>query len=149
MADLLPIEGVDTAVTVSSVVTDTDRISFTVDQVGHPVLVRTSYFPNWSADGAEGPYRVAPNFMVVVPTQNDVELTFGRTGVDWFALLLTAAGAAGVVVLGTRLRPGSQDDASVESTDGGDGEKDVAPDVSGDDDEATNASADPQLTPAP
>jgi hypothetical protein len=109
MADLLPVEPVTTAVTVSSVVAGTDRIRFSVDQIGHPVLVRTSYFPNWSADGADGPYRVAPNFMVVVPTENDVELTFGRTGVDWLALLFTATGAAGVVLWGTRRRDDGED----------------------------------------
>ena len=43
-------------------------VSFHVDQVGVPVLVKVSYFPNWEADGAEGPYRIAPNLMVVVPT---------------------------------------------------------------------------------
>ena len=53
-------------------------MSFHVDQVGVPVLVKVSYFPNWEVDGAEGPYRVAPNFMVVVPTQNDVRLHYGR-----------------------------------------------------------------------
>ncbi len=49
-------------------------ISFDVDQVGVPVLVKVSYFPNWKVEGAEGPYRVAPNQMIVVPTENDVEL---------------------------------------------------------------------------
>ena len=72
---------------------------------------RQTEFPNWSADGAEGPYRVAPNFMVVVPTQNDVELTFGRTGVDWLALLFTATGAAGVFVWGTRRRDDGEGDS--------------------------------------
>ncbi len=36
----------------------------------NPSLVRTSYFPNWDASGAEGPYRVAPNLMVVVPDRH-------------------------------------------------------------------------------
>ena len=29
---------------------------------------RSSYFPNWEVKGAEGPYRVTPNLMVVIPT---------------------------------------------------------------------------------
>ena len=37
---------------------------------GSPVLVKVSYFPNWEASGAEGPYRVTPNLMVVVPTEH-------------------------------------------------------------------------------
>ena len=60
------------AVEVSDVVIDEQELSFTVDQVGVPVLVKVSYFPNWVVDGAEGPYRVAPNMMVVVPTENEV-----------------------------------------------------------------------------
>ena len=47
-----------------------------------PVLVKVSYFPNWKAHGAEGPYRIAPNLMVVVPTCNDVSLTFDRCTSD-------------------------------------------------------------------
>ncbi|NIR37513.1 MAG: hypothetical protein GWN79_11605, partial [Actinobacteria bacterium] len=41
---------------VTGVHTDNSSIAFRVDRVGAPVLVRTSYFPNWDADGAEGPY---------------------------------------------------------------------------------------------
>jgi hypothetical protein len=58
-----------------------------------------SYFPNWKVSGAEGPYRVAPNFMVVVPTDTHVELTYGRTWVEWLSYALTAAGIAGLVLL--------------------------------------------------
>jgi len=36
-------------------------------QIGQPVLVKVSYFPNWKASGAKGPYRVTPNLMVVIP----------------------------------------------------------------------------------
>jgi hypothetical protein len=86
-------------VNVSDVQTTTDSISFTVDQVGVPVLVRMSFYPNWEASGAEGPYRVAPNFMVVVPTENQVELTYGTTSMEWIAYLMTLVGIALVVVL--------------------------------------------------
>src|SRR3712207_6886029 len=50
------------------------RSEFDVSEPGVPVLVRVSYFPNWSASGAEGPYRIGPNMMVVVPTDTHVEL---------------------------------------------------------------------------
>jgi hypothetical protein len=79
-------------VTVSNVVVDQQRISFEVDQVGVPVLVRVSYFPTWAVDGAEGPYRVAPNFMVVIPTSNEVTLSYSKTPLDWFFYALTAIG---------------------------------------------------------
>jgi hypothetical protein len=61
--------------------------------------VKMSYFPNWQASGAEGPYRVAPNFMVVVPTDTHVELTYGRTSVEWLSYALTLLGIMGLVLL--------------------------------------------------
>ena len=67
-------------------------MSFDVDQTGVPVLVKVSYFPNWEAEGAEGPYRVGPNMMVVVPTSNHVELTYGRSASDYITILLTLVG---------------------------------------------------------
>lgn len=99
LGELAPVERVEESVTVSNVLAETDRISFTVDQIGTPVLVRASYFPSWEASGAEGPFRVAPNFMVVVPTETDVELVFSRTGVDWLSIALTLAGIAGLIVV--------------------------------------------------
>ncbi len=79
-------------VQVSDVEMNQQDLSFRVDQVGVPVLVRVSYFPNWKAEGAEGPYRIAPNFMVVVPTDNEVRLSYERSGSDLFFYLLTLAG---------------------------------------------------------
>ncbi len=80
------------AVTVSDVVMGEQDVSFHVDKVGVPVLVKVSYFPNWTAHGAEGPYRIAPNMMVVVPTSNDVRLTFDRSTSDMFFYALTGIG---------------------------------------------------------
>lgn len=86
-------------VQVSDITTTTDTVSFTVDQVGVPVLVRTSYFPNWTASGAEGPYRVTPNFMVVVPTENQVTLSYGRSPLEWLGILATLVGVGLVLLL--------------------------------------------------
>ncbi|MFV0309039.1 MAG: hypothetical protein ACK5OX_14990 [Desertimonas sp.] len=78
-----PIEEVQLdAVTISDVEINQQDLSFTVDQVGVPVLVKVSYFPNWTVQGADGPYRVAPNFMVVVPTDTEVRLEYSRSGSD-------------------------------------------------------------------
>ena len=85
-----------TPATVSDIVTDEFSISFEVDEIGKPVLVRTSYFPNWEATGAEGPYRVSPNLMVVVPTDTSVELNYGRSGIELVSLVLTIVGIAGI-----------------------------------------------------
>ncbi|HXH58215.1 hypothetical protein [Iamia sp.] len=77
----------------------TDTVSFDVDEPGTPVLVKVSYFPNWEVDGAEGPWRVAPNLMVVVPTEREVTMSYGRTSLDWAAYLLTALGLLALVGL--------------------------------------------------
>jgi hypothetical protein len=73
-----------------------DSVSFNVDTLGVPVLVKVSYFPNWQASGAKGPYRVAPNLMVVIPTSHHVQLRYGYTPVDWLGYL---AGLMGLVAL--------------------------------------------------
>ncbi len=80
----------------------TDSIAFDVDRPGTPVLVKASYFPNWRASGAEGPYRVAPNLMVVVPTGRHVELTYGREPIEWAGYALTALGIALAALLASR-----------------------------------------------
>ena len=85
-------------VAVSDVRVGNDTVNFTVDRIGVPVLVRVSYFPNWKVSGALGPYRVAPNMMVVVPTQNEVSMGFGWSARDAIAYVLTLAGIVWIVV---------------------------------------------------
>ncbi|CAB4588493.1 unannotated protein [freshwater metagenome] len=91
-------------VTVSNVDIGQQSVSFDVDKVGVPVLVRVSYFPNWNVSGAEGPYRVAPNMMVVIPTSNSVSMSFESSLVDHFAYLLTLAGIVVTIVIFRRDR---------------------------------------------
>ncbi|MBX3287315.1 MAG: hypothetical protein KF703_18345, partial [Actinobacteria bacterium] len=86
-------------VEVTNVEQGDDSISFDVSKVGVPVVVRASYFPNWEVSGAEGPYRITPNLMVVVPTSEHVSLTFGRTSVDLLGAGLTLLGLVGLVLL--------------------------------------------------
>ena len=74
----------------------TSRASFHVDRMGTPVEVQGLYFPNWQAAGADGPWRVAPNLMVVVPTSHDVTLTYGSSGADNAGELITLAAVAGL-----------------------------------------------------
>ena len=91
-----------------------DRISFEVDRVGSPVLVKTSYFPNWKASGAKGPWRVTPNLMVVVPTSRHVTLHYGYTPVDIAGWVLTIAGVGLVAFLAGRRRVDFGDEAEEE-----------------------------------
>jgi uncharacterized membrane protein len=82
-------------------------VSFRVSRVGTPVEVKVSYFPNWKSTGAQGPWRVAPNLMVVVPTSRDVTLTYGASAsnqVGEAISLVAVAVAVGLVIAGRRAR---------------------------------------------
>ncbi len=91
-------------VVVTNVVQSQSEVSFTVDKIGVPVMVRVSYFPNWKVDGAKGPYRVAPNMMVVIPSSNNVTLHYGSTARDYLAYLLTLIGIGVLVQRRRRMR---------------------------------------------
>jgi len=119
-------------VTVSRIRTDArGNVSFSVDRLGVPVLVKTSYFPNWRASGAEGPWRVAPNLMVVVPRAHDVKLHYAWTPVEVVGWVLTGIGLVGIVLWLRRPRRAD-----------GDGAVDGAPGPSSETPEPTQAAGD-------
>jgi hypothetical protein len=95
-----------TAAEVTDVVIDDHdhRISFTTTAVGVPHLVKVSYFPNWTASGADGPYRVAPSLMVVVPTEENVVLQFERKSAEIFGMALTIGSVLGLAAWVVRRR---------------------------------------------
>ncbi|MGH9031085.1 MAG: hypothetical protein ACRDZV_03070, partial [Acidimicrobiia bacterium] len=101
-----------------------DSVSFRVSRTGVPVLVKASYFPNWRAEGAEGPWRATPNLMVVVPTSRQVRLEYGTTTAEWLGRAGTLAGVVGVVGLAWWWRPGRRDDGE---TPGGEEEPPAVP----------------------
>ena len=43
-------------------------------------------------EGAEGPWRATPNLMVVVPTEKEVVLDYGRSRVEIVSMLMTFIG---------------------------------------------------------
>lgn len=86
---------------VSDVLVDDHLISFHTEAVGVPHLVKVSYFPNWEATGAEGPYRAAPSLMVVIPTEEDVVIEFNDTWAELSGKILSVAGILALIgVLG-------------------------------------------------
>ncbi len=71
-------------------------VSFSTDAVGVPHLVKVSYFPNWTVDGADGVYRAAPSLMIVVPDSENVTLSFTNRWVENLGLALTAVTVIGL-----------------------------------------------------
>ncbi|MBM3700357.1 MAG: hypothetical protein FJW68_05515 [Actinobacteria bacterium] len=71
-----------------------EKITFTTTAVGVPHLVKMSYFPNWQAKGADGPYLVSPSFMMVIPTDNQVTLYYGMAFANKLGAALTSFGWA-------------------------------------------------------
>ncbi len=88
-----------TAGTVSNVVLENHRISFSTTAVGVPHLVKVSHFPNWQTDDALGPWRAAPSLMVVVPTQEDVVIEFKNTWAETLGWTLTLGSLGAMLVL--------------------------------------------------
>ena len=89
---------------VTDIVQEDDRISFTTTAVGVPHLVKESYFPNWKAVGADGPYRAAPSLMVVVPTSEHVVLEFNNTSAENLGMAITIIAIAGLAAYSYRRR---------------------------------------------
>ena len=98
------------ATTVSDIRATDDSVSFRVSRPGVPVLVKTSYFPNWEASGADGPWRATPNLMVVLPTQREVRLEYRTSGVEALGRAATVTGLLGLGAL-VWWRPGRRRDA--------------------------------------
>ncbi len=68
-----------------------EELVFKTSAIGAPHLVKISYFPNWKAEGAEGPYLVTPSIMMVIPRKSAVRLHYGKTPVDYAGEVLTAS----------------------------------------------------------
>lgn len=125
-----------TPVAVTGISSSTDTISFDVSRPGTPVVVKASYFPNWQVSGAEGPWRIGPDLMVVVPTSGHVSLHYGYTSVDYVSWLVTFLGVVGLVFL-VRAGPLVMPDpvpwfrSRRGGDDGGDGDGDPGDDADG------------------
>jgi hypothetical protein len=86
-------------VDVTEVRTTDHSVSFRVSRTDVPVMVKTSYFPNWTVSGANGPWRATPNFIVVVPTSKEVRLEYSTTTAEYLGRVGAVAGVFGVAAL--------------------------------------------------
>jgi len=68
-----------------------NSISFITDRPNELHMIKTSYFPNWEIKNGDGPYRISPSFMAVIPNSANVELTFVRTGIETYSFYTALA----------------------------------------------------------
>lgn len=85
---------------VTDIVIEDHRISFSTEAVGLPHVIKVSYFPNWTATGAEGPWRATPSLMVVVPTESQVVIEFRDTWAESGGKILTLLGVITLIGIG-------------------------------------------------
>jgi len=81
---------------VNSVLSE-EEINITTSCIGKPIIIKTSYFPNWQVDGAKKIYLVSPDLMMIFPEKNNVRLYYENTVIDSFGILLTVLGIVFVV----------------------------------------------------
>ena len=78
---------------------ENEKITFKTTAIGIPHIIKISYFPNWKAVGADGPYAISPSFMMVIPRQENVTLYYGSTREDVIARTFTQAAWAFLIIL--------------------------------------------------
>jgi len=77
-----------------------EEIRIRTSRPGHPLLVKVSYHPRWRVEGAEAVWLASPSFMLVVPTESEVTLVYGRAAADRWGLGLTMMAVLVVVSAG-------------------------------------------------
>lgn len=75
------------------------RIEFTTDCIGIPHIVKVSYFPNWKVKGAGKVYYASPAFLLVIPNQKNVELSYGTSLADYMGIMATLIGIVWLIML--------------------------------------------------
>ncbi len=78
---------------------ENEKVAFETTAVGVPHIIKISYFPNWKAAGAKGPFAISPSFMMVIPTQNKVTLYYGSTSTDIVSRVITQLAWAFLFIL--------------------------------------------------
>ena len=85
---------------------DSKSISFETNSPNQLHLIKVSYFPNWKIIDGEGPYRISPSFMAVVPNSNSVSLVFKNSGTENILNYLSYISLSMAIIIFNRKRKG-------------------------------------------
>jgi tetratricopeptide (TPR) repeat protein len=81
------------------------KISFRTTKINQPHIIKIAYYPNWKSSGGEKIFPVSPEFMLIYPAREQVELVYKRSFYEYLGIVLTFI-AAVVAVLGMfKFRP--------------------------------------------
>ena len=61
---------------------ENEIITFRTNKPNQLHLIKVSYFPNWKITNGQGPFRISPSFMAVVPNDEFVEIKFESSGTE-------------------------------------------------------------------
>jgi len=87
---------------VSDIEISDERITFSVEETGNPVIIRNGYSPQWKVRGGRGPWYAAPHGMMVVPTEKRVEVYFEHPKSETYGAFLSLLFAGWLTVGGVR-----------------------------------------------
>lgn len=79
-----------------------EEIRIETSHIGHPLLIKIMYHPNWQVEGADKIYLASPAFMIVYPENHVLRLSFGKGKADHAGLFLTLGVLATIVLVKIR-----------------------------------------------
>jgi hypothetical protein len=69
-----------------------ESIDIETSAIGHPLLIKVSYHPNWKVKGADRIYLASPSFMMIFPTSHKIHLSFEPGNASKAGFILTIIG---------------------------------------------------------
>jgi hypothetical protein len=83
-----PKKSISDEVSITGLTITSNQIKFSTDKPNELHLVKISYFPNWKIVNGEGPYRISPSFMAIIPYSENVEINFVKTELESFSFYI-------------------------------------------------------------
>lgn len=68
------------------------KIIIETNKLGHPLLIKVSYHPNWHVRGAKTVYLASPSFMIIFPKSHKVRLYYAPSLCNYLGFLLSLLG---------------------------------------------------------